>query len=57
MQEIGPPKPWFQLDTFCTKILRLIVLIIIIIIIKTNSNHVAYILSICKIHIDNKCET
>jgi len=30
MQTIGPPKPWLELDTFCTKIDRLFALIIII---------------------------
>lgn len=35
MQKIGPPKAWLKLDTFCTKIHKIIALIIIIITTKT----------------------
>jgi len=24
MHKIGPPKPWFELETFCTELLRYI---------------------------------
>jgi len=38
IQKINSPKLWFELDTFCTKIHKLIELIITVIIIKTYSN-------------------
>jgi len=38
MQTIGPPTPWFELETFCTKMRGFIALTIIMIIIETNGD-------------------